>query len=89
MSGRGRNLLGRGCFGRFVKARANFSAPSTASVPELQRKQASREGPSFLTRASGEEAGEDGAVHLNHVREVEIQIHPEWLFVPWDGCGQY
>ena len=56
---------------------ANFSAPSTASVPLLQRKTASRCGGALLREALhqllGEQAAHQRGIELHHVGQVQFE----------------
>ena len=58
---------------RRVAARANLSAPSIASVPELQKKTASRCGRRSLRQRLGQQPAEERAIHLHHVGQIEIE----------------
>ena len=59
--------------GRPVAARANLSAPSTASVPELQKNTASRCRRQLLEERLAEQPAHQRAIHLHHVGQVEVQ----------------
>ncbi len=58
---------------RPVAARANFKAPSIASVPELQKKTASRCAGVRFVRASARRPLSKRAIHLHHVGQIELE----------------
>lgn len=76
MSGRGRNLLGRGSLGVWLR-RGRISLLLRPLPFRSCRGSRHRERDLVFDESFGEEAGENGAVHLNHVGEVEIQDVPD------------
>ena len=58
---------------RFVAARANLIALSTASAPELVKKTRSIPGCARADQLLGQDAGQEGAVHLHEVREIGVE----------------